>query len=146
MGESTSSGWHERLALPEGLSPVSRGEQQYDSRGGPLNGFVTKDSGVREEYASGMRRDTQEGKPDYTLIDRSFLKRWAELMTRGAVKYGRNNWRKANSAEELERFESSALRHMYQWLDGDTEEDHCAAVAFNLAAAEFVKARLRGSG
>lgn len=104
--------------------------------------FITKDSGVREEYASGMRRDTQAGKPDYTLIDRAFLRRWAALMTRGAEKYGRENWRKADSEEELERFEASALRHMYQWLNGDVDEDHAAAVAFNLAAAECVKARL----
>ena len=33
---------------------------------GLRNGFVTKDSGVREEYASGMRRDTQEGKARLT--------------------------------------------------------------------------------
>ena len=104
--------------------------------------YITKDSGAREEYASGMVRDTQKGKPDYSLIDRSFLHRWAELMTRGAEKYGRDNWRKAGSEEELKRFEASALRHMMQWLEGDTEEDHAAAVAFNLAAAEYVRERL----
>lgn len=107
------------------------------------NAFVTKDSGEREDYDSGMRRDTQNGKPDYSLIDRPFLRRWAWLMTRGAEKYGKRNWEKANSREELERFEASALRHMYQWLDGDApEEDHAAAVAFNVAAAEHVKAKL----
>jgi hypothetical protein len=103
--------------------------------------FVTKDSGVRSEYASGMVRDTQDGKPDYALLDRPFLKRWAELMTRGAKKYGRRNWQNANSEEELERFKSSAFRHLMQWLDGETDEDHAAAVCFNLAAAEHVKAK-----
>lgn len=105
-------------------------------------GFITKDSGVREEYDSGMVRDTQDGKPDYTLIDRAFLKRWAELMTRGAEKYGRENWRNANSQAELDRFKSSANRHLIQWLDGETDEDHAAAVAFNLAAAEYTKNQL----
>lgn len=105
--------------------------------------FITKDSGEREDYDSGMRRDTQKGKPNYSLIDRPFLKRWAELMTRGAEKYGKHNWEKANSQEELERFEDSALRHMFQWLTGDApEEDHAAAIAFNVAAAEHVKAKL----
>ena len=104
--------------------------------------FITRDSGQREEYASGMVRDTQDGKPDYTLIDRAFLKRWADLMVRGAKKYGRENWRHADSPAELERFEASALRHMMQWLDGEGDEDHAAAVAFNLAAAEYVKSRL----
>lgn len=108
-------------------------------------GYVTKDSGEREEYKSGMVRDTQKGKPDYTLIDPPFLKRWAALMTRGAEKYGRDNWRKADSQDELDRFKASAFRHLMQWLEGDTEEDHAAAVCFNLAAAEHVKSRLYGS-
>jgi hypothetical protein len=90
-----------------------------------------------------MVRDTQEGKPDYTLIDRDFLRRWAELMGRGVAKYGRDNWRQANSVEELERFRASALRHMFQWLNGDEEEDHCAAIAFNVAAACYVEGKLR---
>lgn len=105
--------------------------------------FVTKDSGIREEYASGMKRDTQNGKPDYTLIERAFLKRWAALMTRGAEKYGRENWKKANSKEELERFRSSAFRHFMQWLDGEEDEDHAVAVAFNIAAAEHLKNKAR---
>lgn len=105
--------------------------------------FVTKDSGQREEYPTGMVRDTQEGKPDYTLVDFAYLKRWAELMARGAVKYGRDNWRRASTEEELERFKASALRHMYQWLEGDESEDHSVACSFNLAAAEMVKQKLK---
>lgn len=104
--------------------------------------YVTHDSGVRQSYASGMVRDTQAGKPDYTLIDRAFLRRWADLMVRGAEKYGRDNWRHADSAVELSRFEASALRHMMQWLDGEIDEDHGAAVAFNIAAADYVRAKL----
>ncbi len=101
--------------------------------------FVIKDSGVRKDFKSGTRRDTQEGKPDYTLVDYPLLERWAMHMTKGAEKYGRRNWQLANSTEELERFESSALRHMMQWLQGDRSEDHAAAVMFNLSAAEHVK-------
>lgn len=105
--------------------------------------YTTKDSGAREEFTSGMVRDTQKGKPRYDLIDRAFLKRWAELMGRGAEKYGENNWRKASGNSELQRFEASATRHLFQWLDGDTSEDHAAAVTFNLAGAEMVKEKLR---
>lgn len=104
--------------------------------------FITKDSGIREEYGSGMVRDTQSGKPRYDLIDLAFLKRWAELMGRGAEKYGERNWELADSEDELARFKQSALRHMFQWLEGDGTEDHAVAVAFNLAAAEFVKRKL----
>lgn len=104
--------------------------------------FETKDSGKREEFNTGMVRDTQDDKPRYDLIDGVFLKRWAGLMARGARKYGENNWRKAATEEELNRFKASAIRHMYQWLSGDTDEDHAVAVAFNLAGAEMVRERL----
>ena len=107
--------------------------------------FVVKDSGVREEYNSGMKRDTTKGKPMYSLIDRTFLYRLAMHMTRGAEKYGIDNWRLANSQEELARFRDSALRHMMQWLNGDVDEDHMAAIAFNLFAAEYVKSKLEAN-
>lgn len=105
--------------------------------------FETKDSGKREEFKTGMVRDTQDDKPRYDLIDRPFLKRWAELMARGAKKYGEENWRKAATEEELKRFKASAIRHHMQYMEGDTTEDHAAAVAFNLAGAEMVREKLK---
>lgn len=95
-----------------------------------------------------MKRDTQEGKPDFSLClaglpyEDEMLTRWAALMTRGAEKYGRRNWQLAESKEELDRFKASALRHMYQWVTGEVDEDHAAAVFFNVAAAEYTKHKL----
>lgn len=109
-------------------------------------GFVVKDSGQRQEYPSGMRRDTQEGKTNYLLLrDGPMLRRWAEHMTKGAAKYGSRNWQLACSEEELERFRSSAARHFEQWLAGERDEDHAAAVMFGLNAAEYVRGRLAKS-
>lgn len=104
--------------------------------------FTIKDSGERIDYPSGMRRDVDKTKPRYDLIDREFLKRWAEHMRKGAEKYGEENWRKANSEPELKRFMGSAMRHLIQWMNGEEDEDHAAAVAFNIAAAEMVKTKL----
>jgi hypothetical protein len=111
--------------------------------------YQTKDSGKRVDYKSGMRRDTQEGKPDFALCltdylpyDRQLLTRWAALMSRGAQKYGRGNWQLADSPDELDRFKSSAFRHFMQWLCGEDDEDHSAAVLFNINAAESVKFKL----
>jgi hypothetical protein len=111
-----------------------------------VNEFITLDSGEREEYPTGMRRDVDHGKPDYTLIDADYLRRWAALMTRGAIKYGKENWRLAETEEELTRFKASAFRHLMQWLNDETDEDHSVAVSFNLAAAEMVKEKLRQKG
>lgn len=110
-----------------------------------MSKFVTKDSGKRAEFDSGMRRDTQEGKPRYDLIPEPILTRWAELMARGAEKYSERNWEKANSEEEMNRFKASAWRHFVQWSRGDEDEDHMAAVMFNLAAYETTKQKIANS-
>lgn len=108
-----------------------------------MDTFVVKDSGAREGFESGMVRDTEDGKADFTLIRRGpMFRRWAEHLTKGAVKYGRHNWTNANSAEEFERFQRSAARHFEAWLAGERDEDHAAAVMFNLNAAEYVLIRL----
>ena len=108
--------------------------------------FVTKDSGKRQEFSTGMKRDTTENKPRYDLIPRFMLKRWAGLMERGAQKYDARNWEKAKTVEELNRFKESAIRHFYQWLDNEMDEDHAAAILFNVSGAELVKERLRKEG
>lgn len=108
-------------------------------------GFVTKDSGERQEFSTGMKRDVQTDKPRYDLIGSGWdlIKRWAELVGRGAVKYGELNFEKAATEEEMNRFKSSAMRHMVQWFRGETDEDHAAAVCFNLAGAEMVTKKLK---
>ncbi len=105
--------------------------------------FVTKDSGERQEFMTGMVRDTSAGKVRYDLVYMPMFKRWAELMTRGAMKYSPNNWKKAATEEEKDRFKESAFRHFMTWfLEEDASEDHAAAVFFNISGAEYVKEKL----
>nr|WP_238362231.1 dATP/dGTP diphosphohydrolase domain-containing protein [Actinopolymorpha pittospori] len=96
-----------------------------------------------------MVRDTEEGKPRFDLLlplgvpySAQLLTRIAEHMARGAVKYTDRNWEKAQGPEELARYKSSAHRHLMQWLAEDREEDHAAAVFFNLLAAETVRYKM----
>ena len=98
--------------------------------------FVTKDSGERVLYDSGFTRDTDTNKPRFDLIPLPMLKRLAELYARGASKYGDSNWKLADTDEELQRFKASAFRHFVAWMDDETDEDHMAAVVFNLFAFE----------
>jgi hypothetical protein len=108
---------------------------------GVLNDFAIKDSGKREEFDSGMVRDTEDGKLDYSLIfDGPMLKRWAAHLTKGAVKYTPRNWMKASGPKEEERFRRSLLRHLVAYLDGETDEDHAAAIFFNVNGIEYVRA------
>lgn len=119
--------------------------QTYEQLEGALmTDFITKDSGQRQEFSTGMKRDVQTDKPRYDLIGYGWtlIRRWAELMARGAIKYGELNFEKAETVEELNRFRASGLRHMIQWYMGETDEDHAAAVCFNLAGAEMVREKL----
>lgn len=106
----------------------------------PAVGFTIKDSGKREQFASGMQRDTAEGKTDYGLVrDGPMYERWAEHLRKGAVKYGKANWLKGRGQVELDRARESALRHFEQWYRGDVDEDHASAVFFNINQAERLK-------
>ena len=101
--------------------------------------YAIKDSGERKQFDSGMVRDTTRDKVDYLLVrDGPMYERWARHMTLGAAKYSKRNWMKADGQEDLTRFQESAIRHFEQWLKGETDEDHAAAVFFNINGAEYV--------
>jgi hypothetical protein len=112
--------------------------------------FITKDSGARAEFDSGMVRDLSVDKPRFDLLipngvpyEEQVLTRFAKLMQRGAKKYNARNWEKASGQEELDRFKESALRHMIQWYCGETDEDHAVAVFFNITAYESTITKLK---
>lgn len=113
-----------------------------------MTNFITKDSGKRQEFQSGMVRDTEEGKVDYTaVLDGPMFQRWAELLTRAKTKYpdispGVANWTLANGEAEYARFKKSAFRHFIQWFKGNLDEDHAAGVLFNINGAEYVREKL----
>lgn len=115
--------------------------------------FTIKDSGKRAELAGGMVRDTEDGKIMYDLaLDGPMFERYAIHMTKGAQKYEERNWMKCKDGtpeqkdQTLKRFKRSALRHFLQWLRGDRDEDHAAAVIFNLNGAEYIKEFLSEQG
>jgi hypothetical protein len=107
-----------------------------------VTAFAVKDSGARAQFDSGMVRDVATDKIDYALaFDGPMFERWAVHMTKGATKYEKSNWMKANGPAELARFRESAVRHFVQWLRGDVDEDHAAACYFNINGYEYVKGR-----
>lgn len=95
-----------------------------------------------------MVRDTTAGKVDFLNVRFGpMFKRWAAHLTKGRAKYedpepGVPNWTLAAGKEEWLRARESASRHFEQWLDGEIDEDHAAAVFFNINLAEYVKEKL----
>jgi len=114
-----------------------------------VSDFTVKDSGKRQEFSSGMVRDTEDGKIQWHRIyDGPMLKRYAVHLTKGAAKYpdvdGKANWMKAAGEAEYLRAKRSAARHFAQWYLGETDEDHAAAVMFNINLAEYVSQKEKG--
>lgn len=91
--------------------------------------FVVKDSGQREVYDTGANRDVEDNKPRPDLVSTAFIWRLAEHMRKAIPKYGEGNWLKGISSMRMAR---SALRHLMQYMLGHRDEDHLAAVAFNV--------------
>lgn len=113
--------------------------------------YGVKDSGARAEFANGGQRDTQDGKPRFDLLyplnvpfDHQLMTRFAVHMAHGASKYDDRNWEQFSDQEALDRARSSAARHFAQWLTGEQDEDHAAAVIFNIMAVEYVRGVLTG--
>lgn len=105
--------------------------------------YTIKDSGTRLNFDSGMLRDSDSTKARFDLLipegvpyDKQLLNRFAMHLMSGAKKYDFRNWEKANSQAELDRFKESALRHMMQWICGETDEDHASAILFNVMGYE----------
>lgn len=92
---------------------------------------AVKDSGKRQEFSTGARRDTQDDKPRFELITPYALERIAWIYTLGAKKYGESNWQKGMP---YSRYLSSTFRHIFAWMRGEREEDHIAMACWNLMA------------
>lgn len=94
-----------------------------------MKDFTVKDSGERQEFESGAVRDTAKGKPRPDLISPFFLERLGQHLRKGAEKYSEWNWAKGIRSS---RYFESAMRHLLQFAQGDVDEDHLSAAAFNI--------------
>jgi len=63
----------------------------------------------------GIKLDS--GKTRFDLIDWSWFKEVAEVLTKGAVKYSPDNWKKVENLKD--RYTAALFRHMSAWLLGE---------------------------
>ena len=94
-----------------------------------MSEFTIKDSGQRQEFETGSKRDTNEGKSRPDLISPYFQERLGHHLAKGAKKYGENNWAKG---QPLKRYMESLERHLMLAKMGKVDEDHLSAIAFNV--------------
>jgi hypothetical protein len=114
--------------------------------------YEIKDSGARQTFDGGAMRDTEDGKLDWSNLFVHFEPmgtRFVTHMTKGRTKYpdpepGIPNWSLFEATPEtLARTERSLDRHYKAYRAGLTDEDHAAAILFNLNLAEKIREALR---
>lgn len=76
--------------------------------------------------------------PDYADI----VTRLAILYTNGAQVHGKWNWASVSNQEVIDSCIQSAERHLYKWVALETDEDHLAALIWNLYAIEYHRNKL----
>jgi len=96
---------------------------------GTTDGVKLKDSGARQEFETGSRRDTRDGKGRFDLLQWRAIRLVARQLEEGAKKYGERNWEKG---QPLSRYLDSATRHLAMFAMGLTDERHDVAVAWNI--------------
>lgn len=101
---------------------------------------IIKDSGKRQEFQTGSRRDTRDNKGRFDLLPARAIARLARHFEGGASKYGDRNWEKG---QPLSRYMDSALRHAFKYLGGATDEDHLVAAAWNLLCLADTEMRIK---
>ena len=107
-----------------------------ETRGGTPAAPVIKDSGDRTKFDTGAVRDMHEGKGRCDLLPMCVLLRLARHYEKGALKYQERNWEKGIPAHS---FADSAMRHMFKYMDGQTDEDHLIAAIWNLCGLAWTE-------
>jgi len=92
--------------------------------------FNMKKSNRIAHFAGGARRTDR--KLRFDLIPFEFLEAVAEVLTRGAVKYGPYNWKRGQKDFFLDAW-NHAFVHLQKFKEGDRSEDHLAHLACNVA-------------
>lgn len=127
--------------------------------------FIVKDSGKRQEFSTGARRDTQDGKGDFSKLPMSWVRelaqelqklddplvrldlvpvemlcRLARIYGAGGLKYDEGNYKKGIN---LSRYIGSKERHGIAWAEGDQSEDHLAQEAWNCFSMMWTEEAIR---
>jgi hypothetical protein len=97
---------------------------------------MIQDSGDRREFGTGAVRDMAEGKGRCDLLPACAIIRLSKHYEAGCKKYSERNWEKGIP---IHSYVDSATRHLLKYLDGQTDEDHLAAAAWNILNAMWTE-------
>lgn len=119
--------------LDEFLEAIHAAEKKTETEATTI-----KDSGNRREFETGAVRDMQEGKGRMDLLPWAAIIEVSKHCENGAKKYGEHN---VDKGIPLHSLCDSAARHLAKFMDGQIDEPHLLAAAWNLLWA--VQMRLK---
>ena len=90
---------------------------------------MIKDSGDRTAFSTGAVRDMHTGKGRMDLLPWAAIIEVSKHCEEGALKYGEHNVDKGIPTHSLC---DSAARHLAEYIDGQCDENHLVAAAWNL--------------
>ena len=87
-------------------------------------------------FETGAVREEKDGKGRMDLLPMCALIRLSRHYERGTAAHGERNWEKGIP---MHSFMDSALRHIAKYMDGQTDEDHLCAAAWNILGAMWTE-------
>lgn len=97
--------------------------------------FCGDEAGVNKEmksFSTGAKREDKTGKGRCDLLPPAALIRLSKHFEKGAKDHGDRNW---ELGVPMSSFIDSGLRHLLQYMNGQTDEDHLCAAAWNILCA-----------
>lgn len=96
-----------------------------------------------------IKNDRKDGKLMWELLPLPTLEKVVEVYTRGAEKYGPNNWQ--HLPDGYSRYKAAMLRHLVEYekgneFDPETGCHHLAQVAWNAIAMLHIQTEVHKSG
>lgn len=97
---------------------------------------MINDSGDRTKFETGAVRDMHGGKGRFDLLPWAAIWEVAKHCEAGAVKYGERN---VNRGIPTHSLLDSAFRHLCRYMEGETDEPHLTAAAWNILWAIWME-------
>ena len=88
------------------------------------------------KFNTGAVREDKTGKGRCDLLPMCALIRLSKHYEKGSVDHGERNWEKGIP---MHSFLDSAIRHLFKYVDGQTDEDHLVAAAWNILGAMWTE-------
>ena len=99
-----------------------------------------KTSGTKQTFSTGSQRDNRDGKGRFDLLPARALTLLAKHFETGGARYGDRNWEKG---QPLSRYMDSAIRHLFKHLEGQRDEQHDIAAAWNILCMKDTELRIK---